>query len=144
MNAPLAREIPKKGSGLLGFGLNLQEFVIAMIVYNGLPLAPLGIEWLRTGSIQPGNLVIGSSIFAITIGFASKYQIVFTLGTVAGLMMAALAGLPGGTGQPPIRPEAMAGFVLAWITAFHMAERIVRHLRGGEPALLFVNRGDAR
>jgi hypothetical protein len=140
MDVPEPPEASAAESAWVRIGRRLQELLIALIVYNALPLTPLAVEWLKTGTVSASNLVLGSSMFAITIAFSSKAPLVFTVGIASGFLMATLSALPLPGEHPPVPVDRLAWLVLMMITSLHAWERIVRHLRRGEPALQFIEK----
>jgi hypothetical protein len=127
-------------SAWLRVARKLQEFVVAMLVYNVLPLLPLAVEWVRFGQVQEANLVLASAMFATTIGFASRNVLVFAVGAGGGLFMAMLTAEVTPNAHQAMHLRSAAIGILAIITLFHTAERIFRHVRRSEPALLFTGR----
>lgn len=111
----------------------LQTFICCLILQLHLPIVPLLLEYVITGTVSNRSVVLTAAIFVLSTSLASRNIAFLALGIVTSIIFSCLYGvLMVGQTSPPFLSEA------GWITieatiVMHGIERFNRHFYEKEP-----------
>jgi hypothetical protein len=138
------RKTPPNLRGRLG------AFVVCVLLHMGLPLAPLGVELLATGSLSEKSLSIGATMYAASIGVSSRWKVTLAAVLFAIVCFAPMYGIAL-THSDVVAPELKNGqnvyiedlvhhalhrysmYLIIGVFLLHLIERFNRHVLRNEP-----------
>lgn len=88
---PLAQPSKRKGA-IPGLPKHWQNFFGYLLLFMALPLLPLLLEALLTGSVTEQTLTLAAAMYTIGIGIASRSLALFALTVVSSIFFACLFG----------------------------------------------------
>ena len=109
-----------------------QEYILCILYHLGLPIMPLGLEYILAGKITVEAATLVASMYAVATSCSSRNLLTFGLGIIVGLIFANLFGIiSGGVAKVSIPIEFPIVSILILFFA-HAVERFNRHVREGE------------
>lgn len=157
----MAETIDKKqeSSGASDTAKAIHRFIQCLLLNLTLPLLPLVLEYVLTGTVVNESVTLVASMYAITIGVSSRYKtllafaiivsILFTaaygslakersrVNSVSGTTLTQGANDPGGSSNPDedfgtrMKRYSIGAIILIFL--IHAGERYVRHVIDREP-----------
>lgn len=125
-------------------GLNDQwsDYFLCLFLHMLIPLLPILMEFLFTGSVLDSSLSITTAMYSIAIGLSSKNKAMFGYCLVIGIFFSGVYGVSVSTqNQIMIDIRTPTLVILGSVFLLHAAERFNRHVADCQAFLLFKNEG---
>lgn len=122
-----------------------QQFFVCLTLHFALPLFPLLVEHLVTGSIAPVTIATASSVYVLAIGTSSRNVLLFVLSIALTIGYMVLLAMWERTPQavPAAGADTHGAHFVWWslgfFVVFNLGERYNRHIMERAPYLEFLN-----
>jgi hypothetical protein len=117
-----------------------QSFFLSIIFLIILPMLPICLELLQTGSTSSKSLTLFASIYSISIGAATRSKLIFGLAIMGSIFFASLFGITTGSLPAYADFRLLSIIYISFLSLIHCGERWNRHLYEKKVFLQFLRK----
>jgi hypothetical protein len=110
------------------FSAHYQEYYLCILFRLVLPILPILFELWIIGSISSKSLMLTTAMYAISIGNASQYKLMFGLTIIIGIIFSMCFGIVASGSIPLLHSEICAKISIVFIFLIASVEKYTMHV----------------